>query len=100
LPLISNIACERELGISDVDTMKTAVQRWGNSLAIRIPRHLASESHVHRGSPVEVTIADGKLIIAPVSKRSYSLATLVKKISPRNRHGEVDPGRGAGHEGW
>jgi antitoxin MazE len=81
--------------------MKTAVQQWGNSLAIRIPRHLADESRVRRGSPVEMTIAAGKLVITPVLKRrSYSLKDLVRKISPRNRHREIEIGRSAGREIW
>jgi antitoxin MazE len=81
--------------------MKTAVQQWGNSLAIRIPRHLANESRVKRGSSVEIKVANGKLVVSPLSKRrSYSLADLVSKITPGNRHREIDFGPPVGREVW
>jgi antitoxin MazE len=81
--------------------MKTVVQKWGNSLAVRIPGHLARDSGVRRGSPVEITNANGQLVVIPLSKRRlYSLSSLVKKISRKNRHGEVDFGKAAGREIW
>ncbi|PYJ69796.1 MAG: AbrB/MazE/SpoVT family DNA-binding domain-containing protein [Verrucomicrobia bacterium] len=81
--------------------MKTVVQQWGNSLAVRIPRHIARESHIGRGTRVEVSIANGNLVLTPLSKcRSYSLASLVRKITPANRHAEIDFGRPVGHEVW
>jgi len=81
--------------------MKTVVQRWGNSLAVRIPRHIARESHIERGTRVEVSIANGNLVLTPLSKRrSYSLASLVKKITPANRHVEIDFGKPVGREDW
>jgi len=81
--------------------MKTMIQRWGNSLAVRIPRHLARESRIDRGTPVEVSIANGNLVLAPLSRRrSYSLASLVKKITPANRHREIDFGKPVGREVW
>jgi antitoxin MazE len=81
--------------------MKTVVQQWGNSLAVRIPRHMARESHIGRGTHVEVSIANGKLVLTPLSKRrSYSLASLVKRITSANRHVEIDLGRPMGREVW
>jgi antitoxin MazE len=81
--------------------MKTVVQQWGNSLAVRIPRHLARESQIGRGTGVELSVANGNLILTPFSKhRSYSLASLVKKITPANRHPEIDFGRPVGREIW
>ena len=81
--------------------MKTVVQQWGNSLAVRIPRHLARESQIDRGTGVELSVANGNLILTPFSKRrSYSLALLVKKITPANRHPEIDFGRPVGREIW
>jgi antitoxin MazE len=81
--------------------MKTAIQQWGNSLALRIPRHLANESQVKLGSPVEVTIADGKLVVVPVSKRrTYTLSQLLKKVTKRNLHKEVPAGSRVGREAW
>ena len=50
--------------------MKTRVQKWGNSLALRIPKSFASEVGLKSESPVEVSMEDGKLVIAPVAKPS------------------------------
>jgi antitoxin MazE len=81
--------------------MKTVVQQWGNSLAVRIPRRLAQESRIGRGTPVKVSTLNGKLVLTPLSKRrSYSLASLLKKITPANRHAEIDFGKPVGREIW
>jgi antitoxin MazE len=81
--------------------MKTVVQQWGNSLAVRIPRHLARESRVDRGTPIEVKVSNGSLVLKPVSKeRSYSLVALTNKITRSNRHAETDFGGPAGRELW
>jgi antitoxin MazE len=80
--------------------MKTAVQQWGNSLAIRIPRHLAHESRVKRGSTIELKVANGTLVVTPVSDRRYSLPSLLKKISKRNQHREINFGKPVGREIW
>jgi antitoxin MazE len=81
--------------------MKSAIQQWGNSLAVRIPRLLAHESRVERGSPIEIAVADGNLIIAPLRKKSaVPLRTLLKKIKKSNLHREIEIGRRAGKEIW
>jgi antitoxin MazE len=81
--------------------MRNAVQKWGNSLAVRIPRHLARESHIGRGTRVELSVANGNLVLTPLSKRrSYSLASLVKRITRTNRHPEIDLGKPIGREIW
>jgi antitoxin MazE len=81
--------------------MKTAVQQWGNSLGIRVPRHLADEARIKRGSPVDVKFSNGELVITPVAKRRvYSLDHLVQRISARNLHKEISMGRRAGREVW
>lgn len=81
--------------------MRTAVQQWGNSLAIRIPRQLAHESRMNRGSTVELSSSNGSLVVTPVGKRRrYSLASLIKKITPASRHAEVDWGKRIGREVW
>lgn len=81
--------------------MKTVVQQWGNSLAIRIPRHLAREAKVERGSEIEAESKNGSIILRPARKRrSYVLTSLVKKISPKNRHAKVDFSPPVGREVW
>ena len=63
--------------------------KWGNSVALRIPNAYAKEIHATPGADVDVSVADGKLIVAPVESPVYDLAELVAQISDENRHGEV-----------
>lgn len=80
--------------------MQTKIQRWGNSLGLRIPRSLAEEANVGPGSEVELSIQNGNLIVKPARRRTYDLKDLVRKITPRNLHDEVDTGGPVGRETW
>ncbi len=79
--------------------MKTTVQRWGNSLAIRIPKSFAEEIEVGQGDQVEMGISEGRLIIAP-KPSNYDLADLVDEIRPSNLHQELETGGAKGKEAW
>ena len=80
--------------------MKTRIQKWGNSLALRIPRPFAEESNLHEDSPVDLTVRNGKLVVVPVHESTMSLEELVERITPRNRHTEVETGEAVGNEVW
>jgi antitoxin MazE len=80
--------------------MKTAVQRWGNSLALRIPRAYASETRISEGSEVELTLKSGSLVVRPVLRKRHSLANLLKRVTRSNRHESVSTGASAGQEAW
>ncbi len=80
--------------------MKTAVQRWGNSLALRIPRTYAVETRIAEGSEVELTMKSGALVVRPIVRRKHSLAALVKRITPGNRHDSISTGHAVGQEIW
>lgn len=80
--------------------MKTSVQRWGNSLALRIPSAYAAETRISEGSEVELTLKSGALLVRPVLRKRYALADLLKRITPSNRHDAVDTGKVAGQEVW
>ncbi len=80
--------------------MRTKVQRWGNSLAVRIPRHLAVESRIRRGTDVEVSVRDGTLVVVPVRDRAYTLDELLLGVTKKNLHGETQTGRSIGREAW
>ena len=80
--------------------MVAKVQKWGNSLGVRIPKSFAAEVRVHAGSPVEMTVRDGKLIVSPMKTRTYTLEDLVSRITPENRHDETDFGPPVGREIW
>jgi antitoxin MazE len=57
--------------------MKTRIQKWGNSLVLRIPKSFASEVGLQNESPVDLSMEDGKLIIAPVAKPELTLKQLL-----------------------
>lgn len=78
--------------------MKARVLKWGNSLAVRIPRVVATDARFKEGDAVELTASEeGKLEIRRVS-RVPSLSELVARITPENRHAEVSAGGGMGKE--
>lgn len=78
--------------------MKKQVMKWGNSLAVRIPQVIAEEAQLKLGDSVELTVGEpGKLEICRVSG-TPSLSQLVQKITPENRHGEVQVGKSVGKE--
>ncbi len=77
--------------------MTTTVQKWGNSLALRIPSALAREIRIENGDAVELRIDRNALIIRP-TRPHYRLADLVSRIRPRNRHDEAEWGKSVGRE--
>ena len=84
-----------------VDTpMNTRIQKWGNSLALRIPHAFAKNFHLTKGSAVELSLEDGKLVITPVQKNSYTLKQLLAGVSKQNLHSAVDWGPPMGKEIW
>jgi len=80
--------------------MKTRMQKWGNSLAIRIPKAFATEVGLKEESEVDVSLKSGKLVVAPVEKPGVTLKMLLAKITEENVHGEADTGAAAGRESW
>ena len=76
------------------------VRRWGNSLAVRIPRAVAEESGVQEGVLVDLVPARGKLVVSPTRPRRYRLADLLARVRPSNLHGETGTGSRVGREVW
>ena len=80
--------------------MRTRVQKWGNSLALRIPKSFATEVGLQRETAVEVSLADGKLVITPVARPEPTLKQLLAKVTGENLHHEVDTGPTVGNATW
>lgn len=80
--------------------MKTKIQKWGNSLAIRIPKTFASEASVEYNADVDVTVENGKIVITPIHEPEYDLNDFLAKIDDNNTHKEVDFGKPEGNEAW
>jgi antitoxin MazE len=79
--------------------MKAVVQKWGNSLALRIPKSLAEQVKVKDGVSVELSADADGLLVKPVPS-TQSLKTLLARIRPENLQGEVKTGRAVGREIW
>ena len=80
--------------------MCTKVQKWGNSLAIRIPKAFAQEAHLTKESLVEVTVVDGRIVIERAPTSSWSLDQLLEGVTDDNIHHEIDTGGPVGNETW
>jgi len=80
--------------------METRVSKWGNSLALRIPRPLAIEAGLDENSPVELSLVEGKLVISLRSQVEYSLEQLLAQVTEENMHYEIDTGPAVGEEVW
>lgn len=80
--------------------MRTQVKKWGNSLALRIPKPFAIEIGLERDSPVEVSLVNGQLVIAPVVEPALTLEHLLAQVTEDNLHGEIGTGPAVGREVW
>lgn len=80
--------------------MKTRIQRWGNSLAVRIPKSFAEEIGLEQDSPVRLSLSSGKLLIEPTAPAVPSLDELLRRVRKSNIHAEVDTGPAQGDEAW
>ena len=78
--------------------MNATVQKWGNSLALRIPHSLAKDIHLHQGSAVEVDVVEGKMVVNPKGQPKYSLSQMLRRVTKRNSHSEYDWGSPVGLE--
>jgi len=80
--------------------MLTKVQKWGNSLALRIPKAFALDAGLKDDSAVEISLVDGQIIVKPVSTPSWSLDQLLAGVNSENIHHEIDTGEAVGEEVW
>ncbi len=80
--------------------MQLQVQRWGNSLAIRIPKSMAADTKIKQGSKVNLSLVKGKLVASPIADQEFTLEELLAGVTKKNLHQEVDAGRAVGKEIW
>jgi len=72
--------------------LETRLQKWGNSLALRIPKALAAQLGLQEDTAVELFLEEERLVVARKGTRGYTLSGLLAKVTDHNRHGEVDTG--------
>lgn len=79
--------------------MKIKIQKWGNSLALRIPKAFAVQTKIDENQYVNLSLSKNRIIIEPENKK-YKLEQLVEGINKSNLHEEIDPGNKVGNEVW
>lgn len=75
-------------------TVATKVQKWGNSLAVRIPSNVADRVSIQQGTEIELNVIDDQeiMLVPKKAKKQYTLEELLKQCKPENRHEEIDFG--------
>ena len=80
--------------------MLAKVQKWGNSLAVRIPKALAEEAGLERDKPVNIRYEDGEIRITRRRRKRYDLDELLASVTDDKLHEEWDTGPPVGNEIW
>ncbi len=80
--------------------MHAKIQKWGNSLALRIPKALADETGLQNDSLVELKVVEGQIHIVLAVKARYELDALLSGVTTDNVHGEMDTRNTLGSEVW
>jgi antitoxin MazE len=80
--------------------MQTKVQKWGNSLGVRIPRGLAEEVGLGAGTAVSLSAKNGELVLRPSVPSRLRLADLLTDVTPENIHASIDTGDVVGAEAF
>ncbi len=72
--------------------MKSRVKKWGNSLALRIPKPVAVQMGVGDDSPVVLVLRGRELAVVPLERTQYRLSDLLSGVSKRNVHERISIG--------
>ena len=83
--------------------MESILRKWGNSIGLRIPTGLLAELQLSENSAVDLSVEDGRLIVAPRRQKrkwKYSLEELLEGVTTENIHTETDWGAPSGKEVW
>ena len=78
---------------------KAKIAKWGNSLAVRIPKTVAEQARLQEGDAILIEVPEGQIRLRP-AQRIPTLKELVAQITPENRHREIDWGPDVGREIW
>jgi len=80
--------------------MVTKIQKWGNSLGVRIPKSFAKEAAIMEGSSVDITLEKDQIVIKPVHTYQYRLSELLSLVTEDNKHEEIQTGDKVRKEVW
>ncbi len=76
--------------------MKTRAQKWGNSLALRIPKPFAEQIGLRANTPVDLSVVDGALVVRPIAPQPPTLEELLRGVTDDNLPGEWHTGPATG----
>lgn len=79
--------------------MRAKVQKWGNSLAIRIPKTVSKETSITDGTAVDISVKEGVIVVSR-AKKGFLLKELLEKVTDENIHQEISTGNHVGGEVW
>lgn len=77
--------------------MEAQLQKWGNSLGLRIPAHISRKFHLHSGSSVDLIVNQDCIVIQP---KKYTLENLLEGITEQNLHSNLLEDEPKGKEEW
>jgi antitoxin MazE len=80
--------------------MLSKVQKWGNSLAVRIPKPFADEMHLAEGSSIQMMNKEGELVITLQKEPEWTFEALLSGVTVENLHDEWEIGPAVGKEAW
>jgi len=79
--------------------MKVKIQKWGNSLAVRIPKSFAVQTEIEQDTIVDLSVLEGSIIVKPEKRKArFTLEELLQNVNEENLHGEIDFGEPVGKE--
>lgn len=80
--------------------METTIRKWGNSLAVRLPKHIAKKLALHEGSRVKLMERKKEVVISSTPQKHPSFKERIKMIRPEHLHKEILWGEPRGKEIW
>jgi antitoxin MazE len=80
--------------------MTAFVAKWGNSLAIRIPKAIAEQAHITEGTGIDFSVEGNSIVIRPQKRKKYTLDELLEGMTPDKFHPEFETGNAVGNEDW
>jgi antitoxin MazE len=80
--------------------MKTHLAKWGNSLALRVPKSVAEGARLSPGDKLEMSVSEPGCIVIRAVRQQPTLEQLVAGITAKNRHHEIETGKPVGNEIW
>lgn len=78
--------------------MLAKAQKWGNSIAVRIPKPIADDAGIRENDQLDIAVRAGAVVLTPRCPPQYCLDDLLKGVTDDNLHGETDFGPPVGNE--